>query len=407
MKVLILGQHYYPEEISGAVLATELAEFLVEEGHEVTFITCVPNYPYGEPYKSYKNRLFQKENIRGVEVIRTWSYISPKKTFWRRILNYGTFSLFVFFAGLFVKKPDLIYAYSPPLPLGVTAWLLSIFKRAPWVLRVEDLYPDAAVSAGVLKNKLAIRFFYWLEKFIYDRVDRLSVLSDGFKEIVQKKGIDPAKIYVTPVWANPEEIIDNGLQTQFRKAQGFKNEFIVLYAGNIGQTSDLEIVIEAAEHLQQNKDIHFVFIGEGIKKKSLIDLAAQKQLNNVRFLPYQPRQMFADMMTSANLFIVTINIHSSRYSLPGKTFNCMASARPILAVSPQDSELAELVNLYQCGYVVEPEDSHRIADQILYAFDHKDQLHQMGQNGRQALENNFARDVCLQEVKTILFSDLI
>jgi glycosyltransferase involved in cell wall biosynthesis len=402
MKILVFAQHFYPEEISGAVLATELAEFLLEEGHQVTFVTCVPNYPYGKAFKGYSNRFIHRENVRGVEVIRVWSYISAKKTFWRRIVNYGTFSLFSIMGGLLSKKPDVIFAYSPPLPLGITAWLVARLKRIPWILRVEDLYPDAAVSTGILKNKFAIRFFYWLEKFIYRRVDKLSVISQGFKEIVQSKGINPSKIEITPVWANPDTIIDKGTQTEFRRLQGFKDEYIILYAGNLGHTSDLEVVIDAAEKLQSHDDIHFVFIGEGVKKKSLEERAYQKQLNNIRFLPYLPRNKFGDMMTSADLFIVTLNERSSGYSIPGKTFNCMASSRPILSISPQDSEFSQMINRYQCGIVVEPGNPQMIADTILSAYQDLEKYLTMGKNGRAALEKYFSKKVCLDQIHKLL-----
>jgi colanic acid biosynthesis glycosyl transferase WcaI len=402
MRVLIFAQHFYPEEVSGAVLATELAESLLEKGHQVTFVTCVPNYPYGKAFQGYSNSFIHKENIRGVEVIRVWSYISPKISFWRRIINYGTFSLFSILGGLLAKKPDIIFSYSPPLPLGVAAWLIARLKRIPWILRVEDLYPDAAVSAGILKNKFAIRFFYWLEKFIYKRADKISVISEGFKEIIESKGISPSKIEITPVWANPETIIDKGSQTEFRKAQGFTDEYIILYAGNLGHTSDLEVVIDAAEKIQSNQDIQFVLVGEGVKKKSLEERTHQKRLKHVRFLPYQPREKFGDMMTSADLFIVTLNERSSNYSVPSKTFNCMASSRAILSISPKDSEISQLINRYQCGVVVEPGDPERIIETILSAYNDPERFLKMGKNGRAALEKHFSKTVCVDQIHSFL-----
>ncbi|MBK7917807.1 MAG: hypothetical protein IPJ94_16395 [Chloroflexi bacterium] len=153
------GTTFRPEEVSGAILATELAVDLVARGHIVSFVTCAPNHPQGKIFPGYTNSLLAREIWQGVQLVRTWSYISPPTGFWRRIFNYGTFSTTAFYGGLVAGRPDVIFSYSPPLPLGVAAWALSRLWRVPWVLRVEDLYPDAAVAAGVLQNQRAIRFF--------------------------------------------------------------------------------------------------------------------------------------------------------------------------------------------------------------------------------------------------------
>jgi len=402
LKITIFAQHYYPEEISGAVLATELAEFLAEKGHQVTFITCAPSYPKGEVFAGYQNRLIQKEKRNGVDIIRVWSFISPKKGFWSRIFNYATFSLFAFLGGLAAQNPDVIFSYSPPLPLGLAAWLLAKIKRVPWVFRVEDLYPDAAVAAGVIRNPLAIRFFYALEKFLYNQANHISLISEGFRKIVVNKGIPVSKISVTPVWADPESIIDHGKNTAFRKEHGLQDSFLVLYAGNLGQTSGLEEVIDAAELLDAHPEIQFVFVGEGIKKEALIRRVKEKNLQNVRFLPYQPRAVFSDMMTSADLHIVTINSESSKFSLPCKTFTSMASSRPILAVSPRGSELAQLIQQYDCGVNVEPGNPKFLAEKIGALSRQKNVLNEMGRHGRAALVNGFAKKNCLLQIHKVL-----
>lgn len=130
MRVLMMAQHYAPEEVSGAVLATELAI----QRHTVTFVTCAPNYPKGEVFPGYHNHLLQSETMDGVRVVRTWSTISTDKSFWQRLLNYGTWSAAAFWGGLWAGKPDVIFSYSPPLPLGVSVWLLSRLWRVLWVL---------------------------------------------------------------------------------------------------------------------------------------------------------------------------------------------------------------------------------------------------------------------------------
>jgi colanic acid biosynthesis glycosyl transferase WcaI len=402
MNILILAQHYAPEEVSGAVLATELAEDLARRGHQVTFVTCAPSYPQGVVYPGYKNSLFARQNLRDVAVIRAWSYISPHKTFWRRILNYGTFSLGAFFAGLLAEKPDVILSASPPLPLGLAAYLLSRLRGAPWVLRVEDLYPDAAVSAGVLKNRLAIRFFYWLEKFLYRKAAHISLISHGFQRILEGKGVPRAKTSVLPVWADPDIVRPMPKDNAFAREHGLENAFVVMYSGNLGMTSSLEELVRAAGLLRERPGIRFVVVGEGVKKAALLALAGELRLENLLFLPFQPRAVFSEMLASADAGVVTLNQDSSNTSLPSKVFNVMSSERPVLAVANPESELAELVAGSACGLVVAPGDPQSLAAAILRLQAEPALRQQMGQTGRQRLIKDFSRERCVGLYETTM-----
>ena len=189
MNIMMMDLVYHPEEVSGAILITELATDLVRRGHKVTMVTCAPHYPYGQVYQGYRNRLHQIEWLDGVRVVRTWTYISPHKTFWRRILNYGTFCATAFYGGFFAGKPDVLVSCCPPLPLGLSAWLLSRIWRVPWVLKVEDIYPEAAVAAGVLTDHRVIRFFSAMSRFINRKATHISVISENFRENLLEKGI--------------------------------------------------------------------------------------------------------------------------------------------------------------------------------------------------------------------------
>jgi colanic acid biosynthesis glycosyl transferase WcaI len=402
MRILMLAQHFAPEEIAGAGLATDLATDLVAAGHTVSFVTCAPNHPHGRVFPGYRNSLLAKEQWQGVQVIRTWSYISPPAGFWRRIFNYGTFSATAFYGGLAAGKPDVIFSYSPPLPLGVSAWALSRLWRVPWVLRVEDLYPDAAVAAGVLRNRPAIGFFYALEKWLYRRASHISLISEGFRQALLAKGVAAEKLSVVPVWADPQAVMPLPRQNAFRANQGLTDEFVVMYAGNLGHASAVEDVMEAAYHLREREDICFLMIGEGVKKASLQQFAADRGLTNVRFLPYQPREAFADMMAAADVSLVTLNAQSSGTSLPSKTFNIMASARPILAVTPADSDMARLVAEADCGVSVLPGAPEQLAEAILALQNGGARLAEMGRNGRKELEAVYSRQVCVTQYEAAL-----
>jgi colanic acid biosynthesis glycosyl transferase WcaI len=390
-----MAQHYAPEEVSGAVLATELAEDLAVRGHAVSFVTSAPSYPYGRVYDGYSNELLSRETKNGVHLVRVWSWISPVKSFWRRILNYGTFSLLALAGGLAAGKTDVLMSVSPPLPLGITAWLVSRIRNVPWLLRVEDLYPDAAVAAGVLRNSLAIRFFRWLEEFLYQRADHISVISESFRQNLMGKGVPPAKLSVLPVWADPDFVQPMEKENEFRRANGLCGKFVLLYSGNLGYNSALEDVIEAAHVLLDRQDIAFVIVGEGVKKPALQALAQAHGLSNVSFLPYQPRAAYSEILAAADLSLVTMSQAATHTSLPSKIFNIMASARPILAVVHENSEIASLIGNGPVGVVVSPAQPVELAKKILALKENPEQLGKWGIQGRRLLQQQYSRERCI------------
>jgi colanic acid biosynthesis glycosyl transferase WcaI len=404
MHVMFMAQVYAPEDVSAAVLITELSTDLVKRGHQVTMVTCAPNYPYGRVYPSYRNRLYQAEWLDGVRVVRTWSYISSRKSFWRRILNYGSYSATAFYGGLAAGKPDVLVNYSPPLPLGLSAWLLSRLWRIPWVLQIEDLYPEAAIAAGVLRNRRVIGFFSAMERLLYRQANHISLIAEGFRRNLLGKGVSPDKISLIPVWADPDMVQPLPKENAFRSAHGLNGRFVVMYAGNLGHTSALEEVLDAAEMLRGEADIRFLIVGEGVKKAELEGLAQERGLGNMLFLPFQPRQMFAEMLAAADVGLVTLNRNSSETSLPSKIFNIMASARPILAVAPAESEIAGLVDAAKCGFVTSPGHPELLADAITKMMGQAVLSGEMGRSGRAHLEARYTRGSCVEKYERMLLN---
>lgn len=404
MNILFMAQCYAPEDVSAAVLITELASDLAKRGHRVTVVTGAPNYPQGRVFNGYRNGLYNVETLDGVRVIRTWSYISPSKKLWPRLFHYGTYSATAFYGGLFAGRPDVVISYSPPLPLGLSAGLLSRILRVPWVLQLEDLYPDAAIVAGVMTNKKVINFFIAMEKFLYRNAQRISVISKSFRQTLLAKGIPNSKIEIIPIWADPDEVRPMKKHNGFRQKHGLDNKFVVMYAGNIGLTSCLEDVLHAAEILQGQKDIQFVIVGEGVKKESLEAEKQTKQLSNILFLPFQPREIFPEMLAAADLSLVTLNAGAALSSMPSKIFNVMASARPILAVTPPGSEIMQIVEEAGCGWNVPPGLPEKLADAIIQLKGSESALIQMGKNGRACLEKNYSRNYCVDAYERMLMN---
>jgi colanic acid biosynthesis glycosyl transferase WcaI len=407
MHILFLAQCYAPEEVSAAVLITELATGLARSGHtltghRVTVVTGAPSYPYGRVFDGYRNRLYQVEILDGVRVVRTWSYISPHKTFWRRLFHYGSYSLSAFYGSLLAGKPDVIVSFSPPLTLGLSAWALSRLWKIPWVLQLEDLYPEAALAAGVLRPGLAARFFDWMARFQYRRAAHISVIAESFRESLLARGIPAEGITVIPNWSDPDVVRPLPRENDFRRRYGAGRPFLALYAGNIGLTSSLEDVLQAAALLKDDPDIFFLIVGEGVKKPALEAFAREQGLPNVAFLPYQPRELLPEIMAAADISLATLNSDSALSSLPSKVFTIMASARPVLAIAPLQSELARLVAEAGCGIVVPPGQPQRLAESLQTYKSQLTNLQGMGSRGRIQLEREYSRVGCVSRYEQML-----
>jgi len=400
MKIMIMAQHYAPEEVSG--MATQLAADLASRGHLVSFVTCAPNYPYGRVYSGYRNPLLAKEKHGAVSVFRTWSYISSRHSFWARLINMITFSMTTFYGGLAAGKPDIIFSYTPPLTLGITAWLLSKIWRIPWVMRIEDIFPDAAIAAGVIHGKLLIQLLYALERFLYLRATQISMISEGFRQILLKKGISKDKLSVTTVWIDPNAIEVLPKENDFRKEHDLSGKFILMYTGNMGHTSALEDVVAGAARLSDEPDVRFVLVGEGTKKKMLQARTQELGLKNILFLPNPPREKYSTLLAAADIGLVTLNPKSAFFSLPFKTFNIMASARPVLAVTPENSEIAELITKHNCGVNVPTNDPDSFSQTVKRVMKDTQLTDELGHNGRVITEGQYSRQACIDQIEKLL-----
>jgi colanic acid biosynthesis glycosyl transferase WcaI len=206
---------------------------------------------------------------------------------------------------------------------------------------------------------------------------------------------------ITPVWADPDAIRPQAQQNHFRKRHCLEGRFVVMYAGTLGLTSALEDVLCAARILQNDPAIRFVLVGEGVKKEPLVQFAREESLDNVLFLPFQPRSEFSAMMAAADVSVVTLNSASSPFSLPNKVFSIMASGRPILAVTPHESEVAQLVRCGNCGVIVAPGEPQALAREILELKEQPERSVCLGRNGRSLLERRFSRCRCVDHYEQV------
>ena len=391
MRIMILHMRFHPDLTGTGPLVSDLASDLVELGNEVTVISSMPHYGRQEIPSEYRGKLLHRSEFKGADLWRTFVYVPKNPSGAQRALNYLSYTIMSIIAGLIVKKPDLILCINPPITVGFSGWLIALLRRAPLVFNVQDVWPDCLVIIDQLRSPLLIRIFKHLEKFIYRVSSRVTVLSEGMKENLMRKGVPAEKVVVIPNWSDVESIRPVKRDNGFRAAQGLNGEFVVMFAGNLGFIAMLNKVLEAAKLLENDPHIQFLIVGEGNAKAGLVSQAGELGLKNVRFLPTQPKEILPEMLGAADISLVTLNRSLGQLNVPSKTYSIMASARPVLASVPENSEIARLVKVADCGHRVPPEDPQSLAQAIRRLSGQQEKLHVYGANGRRYVEEYLTR----------------
>jgi colanic acid biosynthesis glycosyl transferase WcaI len=305
-------------------------------------------------------------------------------------------------AGLISPRADVILCVNPPITVGFSGWLVRLAHRAPMVFNVQDVWPDCLEIIGQVKSRLLLAVFRRLEKLIYRVSSRITVLSGGMKQNLVTKKVPEKKITVIPNWADTDLIRPLSGENSFRTRHDLDGKFVVLFAGNIGFIAMLNSVLDAAGILRDQKNIHFLIVGEGNAKANLMARAKAMGLPNVTFLPTQPKETLPEMLGAADISLVTLNRDLGKLNVPSKTYSIMASSRPVLAAVPDDSEIALLVKLAECGVCVPPEDPQTLADAVLKLSTQPALLEQLGSNGRRYVTGHFERKTLTARYRQLL-----
>jgi colanic acid biosynthesis glycosyl transferase WcaI len=405
MDILIYAYNYHPEPIGIAPLMTELAEGLVQRGHHVRVVTGMPNYPQRQIYEGYRGKLYVTEERNGVKIQRCFVWVRPKPGLVDRILLETSFVGTSFIQALNGKRPDVILLTVPPLPASVPATVFKWMQRAPVVLNLQDVLPEAAVVAGLLTNKSLIRVFESLERFSYRYANQIAAISDGFVDNLINKGVNPDKITLIPNWVDTNFIRPLDKQdNSFRREQGLDGKFVVLYSGNIALTQGLETLIQAAALVLDQPDIAIVIVGEERALGALRDRRDQIGATNVKLLPFQPRERLPEMLSAANVGMVMQKKTVIAINMPSKIQVLLASGLPILASVPDAGTAAKAVKTSGGGWVVPPEDPQAIAQAIRQLKAAPDTLEQLSQQGRQYALDNYSFGEALDRYEALFES---
>lgn len=367
MKILLLGINYWPDETGIAPFNTGRCEYLASRGHEVTVCTAPPYYPEWRIPDKYRRSVLTKEYRNGVTILRSWLYVPRDVTAAKRLLHEASFIasslLNLFRAG----RPDLIVVISAPLGLGLTASILSKVWHVPFVFHVEDLQPDAAADLGMMRNRAIIGPLYFLERKIYQQAGLVTTLTEGMRSRIIAKGIPSEKVRLSTHWSESRlfDIPPGGSANEFRRREGLENAFVVVHAGNMGVKQGLGVVIGAANLTRQDKQIVYLLVGDGASRSVLQQQTAALSLRNVRFMGVRYGDDFRDVLSAADLCLVTQRRGVADILFPSKILTILAAARPVLASLGPETEVASVLSESGGALVLEPEDSQVLADAVL------------------------------------------
>ena len=395
--VLILSLVFPPDSVSTAQIMGELAKDLESQGNKVTVITTFPHYNRDseaesrQPIRNYWGPVLRKSDYRGIPVYHTFMPKKGKNVF-LRLLAWGVFHQVSIMAGMAtIPRPDVILAPSPPLTIGVCAWILGKYHRAPFIYNVQEVYPDIAVRLGALRNKWLIGRLHQLESFVYRKAKRVTVIAPRMRQRLLEKGVPSDKLEVVPNFVDIGDLSPLPKDNDFSRQHGIHEKFVISYAGNMGPAQGLENFIEAAVLLQGEQDVHFVMMGDGILRESLMEKVAQLELSNFTFLPYQPYSMMARIYAASDVCLVPQAIETGCDAVPSKVYRIMACARPVLATTDPESDLANLIKDAGCGVIVPSGSPSDLAGVILKAYRDQARWREMGQAGRAHVVEHYSR----------------
>lgn len=400
MHILLIHQAFASLDEPGGTRHHELARFLAEKGHHITVVASPISYLTGKA-TTKGNPWITKQEENGITILRTYTYPALHRSFIHRLFSFISFMLSSFFAGMQVRKIDLVWGTSPPIFQGLTAWLVARLKGAKFVFEVRDLWPDFAIAVGVLRQPFIIRASRWLERFLYRHADRVLVNSPGFIQHIRTNGAK--QIDLIPNGADPHMFDPNIDGYAFKEKYDLLNKFIAMYAGAHGLSNDLGVVLDAARLLQDRHDIIIVLLGDGKEKPALMRRAEALKLENVRFIPPLPKREIPTAMAASDACIAILKpipLFSTVY--PNKVFDYMAAGKPvILAIK---GVIREVIESVQAGIPVEPGDAMEVAQTIRKLADNPNLCNEMGRRGRLFVETHFDRAVLATNLEKIFIT---
>ncbi len=400
--ILYISQYFPPEMGAPSARVFELSRRWIERGAEVTVLTAFPNHPTGVIPPEYLGKKYLEEKKDGIKVIRTYIYAAPNKGFLRRSLSYFSFLCSAIIQGTAkVGKPDIIIATSPQFFVGIAGYIISRFKKIPFVFEVRDLWPESIVQLGLLKNKMIIRFLEYIELILYKKSKHIIGVADSTIEVLRSRGISHNKISIIKNGVDLNLFRNSISREEAKIKHHLEGKFIVSYIGTLGLSHALDTVLESAKLLMDNTDIIFLLVGEGAEKETLKEQARKANLQNVIFQDQIEKQQLPEYYSLSDLILVTLRaLPLFKKVIPSKLFEIMAMEKPI--VLGVNGEARKLVEKADAGIFVQPENASDLANKIMYLKQYPKHSQKLGQNGLNYVRKHFDRNKLADDYLEIL-----
>lgn len=395
MRITFLCQYFPPEMGAPSARTYEHARHWAALGHKVTVITGFPNHPTGIIRPEYRGQFIRREKVDGIDLLRTWIYCAPNKGFFKRVLNFLSFFFSSFILGaLLTQRSDVVVGTSPQFFCAVSAWLLSVLKRVPFVFEVRDIWPQSAIELGALRNPLIIRALETIELLLYRRAALIVIVAESTKPYLLAKGIPADKIALIPNGIDPQYLAQARAASgeSVRAETGLQDRFIVSYIGTHGMSHALDTVLKAAVQLRDDAALHFLFVGEGAEKDRLRQMAAELKLENVTFLKEQPRDRLLDFYRASDASLVPLRrLDIFKKVLPSKIFELMGTGSPIIC--SVEGEAAALIRRAEAGLCIEPENADALVAALRQLRADPHLRAQFGAAGERFVKTHYLRTV--------------
>lgn len=395
LRVALVCPVYPPEVVPAATMLEQLANHFAQSGHDVTVFTAFPSLPHGKVFEGYNRKLWRTTQKAPVRVIRCFSFVAGRKRrpFWR-LLSHLSFAITASLRLLCDAQYDLIVMELFPIVSAPIVLATARLKAKHVVNYIQDLYPEAAEAAGVVRTGgFVSRAARAVDRFVCLKSDMNIVIAQSFRDaLVLDRDVPEKMTEVVQNWIDGAVMKSRGFDNNWRAENGIASElFVAMFAGTLGLASGVQILVGVAEELRRRgrDDIVIVCIGEGLQKESMIRQANEKRLENLLFLPFQPAERVADMHSAADVMLLTIDRRHESSSVPSKLISYMAAGRAVLCCASDNSTLAETIRTAGCGKVIPGSDVHRIVDQLIEMAGDKAALTGMGANGRDFFSENF------------------
>jgi colanic acid biosynthesis glycosyl transferase WcaI len=390
LRLIVLCPHFEPDMAPTGVVMTRIVHELAARGHELHVVTSLPWYRKHQVETGWAGALWRIEKTTWGSISRVQPFAGQTKSnLVRRAVGFILFSYFVglraLFAGGFWRRADGVLAMSPPLTLGLIGWHTKLFRGGKLVFNIQDVFPDAAVETGAISNQRVIAAASWLERVSYQRSDSVVLLSDDLANNVQRK-LDQKfhkRIRVIPNFVDTQAIVPMSRLTNYRRELGVDESLVVMYAGNVGFSQSLELMIEAARVLP---NVVFVINGEGSARKSLE--AKAHALSNVKFGDYQDASRLSEVLATGDLHVVPLRRGLGSVSVPSKTYSILAAGRPICAAIDLETEVPRILAAANAGVCVEPDNEAAFVSAIAAMISDRKSLEEMGASGRKWVEGH-------------------